>query len=208
MQNAIITGALTLAAAATIDSVAVKNTPHASPAKKLYLDVHDLGAGKVRAKDVAEAHKKDLATQGKYGVEFKAYWVDEKAGKIYCLAEAPSAEATHLVHRHAHGLVASKIMEVTADNMSWAPTPGMKLFLDVHHLGAGKVTAEAVASAHQKDLATESKHNVRYLNYWLDAESGTVMCLAEAPSAEAAIQVHKEAHGLIPDSIEQVFEGR
>lgn len=84
----------------------------------------------------------------------------------------------------------------------------MKLFLDVHHLGAGKVTAEAVASAHQKDLAAQAKHNVKYLNYWLDAESGTVMCLAEAPSAEAAMQVHREAHGLIPDSIEEVFEGR
>jgi len=65
-----------------------------------------------------------------------------------------------------------------------------------------------VAAAHPKDLATESKYNVRYLNYWLDAESGTVMCLAEAPSAEDAIQVHKEAHGLIPNSIQEAFEGR
>jgi hypothetical protein len=176
--------------------------------RKLFLDVHELGKGKVTAKDVAEAHKKDLATQGKYGVQYKAYWVDEKEGKIYCLAEGPSAAAMNTVHKHAHGLLASKIMEVTSDNRNWVPTPGMKLFMDVHQLGAGKVTANDVAGAHQKDLAVQAKHQVKYLNYWLDADSGTVMCLSEAPSAEAAIAVHKEAHGLIPDTIEEVAEGR
>ncbi len=201
MQNAIITGALTLVAATT-------PAPAASATKKLFLDVHDVGKGKVTAKDVSNAHKQDLATQGTYGVDFKAYWVDEKAGRIYCLAEAPSAEATHAVHQKAHGLVASKIMEVTADNMNWMPTPGMKLYMDIHHLGPGKVTAKDVASAHQRDLEVGHKHSVKYLNYWLDEKSGTVMCLSEAPSAEAAIDVHREAHGLIPDSIEEVTEGR
>src|SRR5436305_2107866 len=63
-----------------------------APARKLFLDVHELGSGKVTAQAVAEAHKKDLATQAKYGVDFKAYWLDEKEGKIYCLSEAPSAD--------------------------------------------------------------------------------------------------------------------
>jgi len=99
----------------------------AKPGRKLFLDVHDIGKGKVKAKDVAEAHRRDLATEGKYGVDFKAYWVDEKEGKVYCLAEAPSADATRSVHKEAHGLLASKIMEVTSDGDSWAPAPGMKL---------------------------------------------------------------------------------
>jgi hypothetical protein len=182
----------------------------ANPAapRKLFLDVHDLGKGKVTAKDVAEAHKKDLAAEARYGVAYKAYWVDEKQGKIYCLAEGPSAAAVNDVHKEAHGLVARKIMEVTSDNMDWAPVPGMKLYMDVHHLGAGKVTAKDVAAAHEKDLAVQGKHQVKYLNYWVDAESGTIMCLVQAPSAAAAIAVHKEAHGLIPDSIEEVSEGR
>ena len=112
------------------------------------------------------------------------------------------------VHKEAHGLVPKAIMEVTGDNMSWAPAPGRKLFMDVHHLGAGKVTPEAVAEAHRKDLAAQGKHDVKYLDYWLDQATGTVMCLSEAPSAEAAVEVHKEAHGLVPDSIAEVSEGR
>jgi hypothetical protein len=204
MRNAIITaiGALTLT------GTVARATPAATPGKKLFLDVHELGKGKVTVQDVAGAHQKDLATEGRYGVDYKAYWVDEKEGKVYCLAEAPSAEAASAVHREAHGLIAHKIMEVTADNGNWAPTPGSKLYLDTHHLGAGKVTAKDLAGAHQKDLIVGARHNVKYLNYWLDARSGTVMCLVEAPSAEAAVAVHKEAHGLVPDAIEEVSEGR
>ncbi len=180
--------------------------PRQTAQKKLYLDVHDLG--KVTAADVAAAHKKDLATQGKYGVEFKAYWVDEKAGKVYCLAEAPSADAMRTVHREAHGLVPKSIVAVTADSLRWTPTPGKKLYLDIHHLGVGKVTAADVAAAHKKDLAVEGKYGVHYLDYWVDPKSGTVMCLSEAPDADSAVAVHREAHGLVPESIAEVTEGR
>jgi hypothetical protein len=78
----------------------------------LYLDVHTIEGG-VSAKDVADAHMKDVETQGAHGVNYKAYWVDEKAGKIFCLVEAPNEEAAHTVHREAHGLVAQEIYEVT-----------------------------------------------------------------------------------------------
>ena len=77
----------------------------------LFMDVHTL-EGAVSAEDVAAAHQKDLEVQGKHGVDYKSYWVDEKAGKIFCLCEAPSAEAAHAVHREAHGLVAAEIYEV------------------------------------------------------------------------------------------------
>ena len=78
----------------------------------LFMDVHDMDGG-VSAADVAKAHQADLDTQGKYGVEYKRYWVDERAGKIFCLVEAPDAEAANTVHREAHGLVAQQIFEVT-----------------------------------------------------------------------------------------------
>jgi hypothetical protein len=78
----------------------------------LYMDVHNMDGG-VSADDVAKAHEADLATQGSHGVEYKKYWVDEKAGKIFCLVDAPNAEAANTVHREAHGLVADEIFEVS-----------------------------------------------------------------------------------------------
>ena len=78
----------------------------------LFMDVHDLGQS-VSAEDVAKAHEADLATQERYGVDYRRYWVDEKAGKIFCLVEAPDADAAITVHREAHGLVANEIYEVS-----------------------------------------------------------------------------------------------
>ena len=77
----------------------------------LYMDVHDIDGG-VSIDDVAKAHEKDLLTQDTYGVSYLRYWVDEAQGKIFCLAEAPSAEAANTVHREAHGLVADRIFQV------------------------------------------------------------------------------------------------
>jgi hypothetical protein len=78
----------------------------------LFMDAHTVEGG-VTVADVAAAHQADLETQGTYGVSYLRYWVDEAAGKIFCLVEAPDAEAAHTVHREAHGLVADEIYAVT-----------------------------------------------------------------------------------------------
>jgi len=78
----------------------------------LFMDVHNL-AGGVTVSDVADAHKADVAIQEKYGVNYLRYWVDESAGKIFCLVEADDAEAANTVHREAHGLVADEIFPVS-----------------------------------------------------------------------------------------------
>jgi len=78
----------------------------------LFMDVHNIEGG-VSANDVAGAHQKDLETQAKYGVNYLRYWVDESAGKIFCLVEADSAEDACTVHREAHGLVADEIYPVS-----------------------------------------------------------------------------------------------
>ena len=78
----------------------------------LFMDVHSMDGG-VSCEDVRGAHAKDLEHQGDHGVNYKQYWVDEKQGKIFCLVEAPNAEAAVTVHREAHGLVADEIYEVT-----------------------------------------------------------------------------------------------
>jgi Protein of unknown function (DUF4242) len=77
----------------------------------LYMDVHSLDS--VSADDVAGAHERDLEVQDAHGVKYLRYWVDEKAGKVFCLVEAPDADAAATVHREAHGLVADEIYEVT-----------------------------------------------------------------------------------------------
>ena len=77
----------------------------------LYMDTHEIDGG-VKAADVAQAHAADLKTQDRYGVQYLRYWVDEAAGKIYCLVDAPDAEAANTVHREAHGLVADSISPV------------------------------------------------------------------------------------------------
>jgi Nickel responsive protein SCO4226-like len=77
----------------------------------LYMDVHNIDGG-VTVDDVAKAHEADLQVQDKHGVNYLRYWVDESQGKIFCLVEAPSADASTTVHREAHGLVADEVYEV------------------------------------------------------------------------------------------------
>ncbi len=81
----------------------------------LFMDVHTI-AGGVSVADVAEAHVKDLQTGAKYGVSYLRYWVDETAGKIFCLVEADNADDADTVHREAHGLVADEIYPVSEHN--------------------------------------------------------------------------------------------
>jgi hypothetical protein len=82
----------------------------------------------------------------------------------------------------------------------------MPLYMDVHTIDGG-VSADDVAKAHIADLQTQGEHEVRYLRYWVNEPQGKVFCLVEAPSAAAAEDVHREAHGLMADEIFQVQEG-
>jgi hypothetical protein len=175
--------------------------------KSLFIDVHDLEPGKVNFADVMAAHQKDLATQGKYNVNFIKFFVDEEKGKVYCLASAADSDAIRKTHAEAHGLLPEHIYQVTSGDE--AALIGKKdLFLDVHYLGAGNVTKEAVAGAHQKDLAVQKKYGVNLINYWVDEKDGVVMCLAEAKDSSALINTHREAHGLLPAAVSKVKQGQ
>lgn len=182
-----------------------------SPDKKnaglnLYIDVHHLGAGKVTAKDVAAAHIKDLASEKKYGVKFIKYWVDESKGDVYCLSSSPDTQSVTKTHAAAHGLLPAQFFKVEGGREAIA-VAGKSFFLDIHELGAGNVTAKDVAVAHEKDLATQSKYGVNFINYWVNEKNGVVMCLSQAADSSAVIKTHKEAHGLLPTSIEEVKTG-
>ncbi len=78
----------------------------------LFMNTHTVEGG-VSASDVAAAHQADLSAQAAHGVSYLRYWVDEEAGKIFCLVEAPDAEAANAVHREAHGMVADEIYSVS-----------------------------------------------------------------------------------------------
>jgi hypothetical protein len=174
--------------------------------KKLYIDVHQFEPGKVTFKDVSSAHAKDLAVEGKYDVHFIRYWLDEDQGVIYCLSSAADSSSIRKAHAEAHGLLPNYTFEVT-DGPEAALTVNKELFLDIHKLGPGNVTAAAVADAHKKDLAVQHKHGVNFINYWVDDKAGVIFCLSEAKSAESVIGAHKEAHGLIPAEIRNVKQG-
>jgi len=77
----------------------------------LYLDTHQHVAG-LTAEGVAAAHARDVEVGPKYSVSYLRYWFDEATGRIFCLFEAPDAEAGATVHREAHGLLADEITPV------------------------------------------------------------------------------------------------
>lgn len=81
----------------------------------------------------------------------------------------------------------------------------MPLFMDVHKVDA--VDPDVLANAHERDLEVQDKYAAKYLRYWFSQDAGRVFCLVEAPSAEAATSVHREAHGLVADEIVEVAEG-
>ena len=82
----------------------------------------------------------------------------------------------------------------------------MPLYIDVHKKIDG-LTPEAAMEAHAKDVAIQAKYGVKYVKYWYDESTGRLFCFAEAPNMEAAIAVHREAHGLVADEITEVREG-
>jgi hypothetical protein len=83
----------------------------------------------------------------------------------------------------------------------------MPLFMDVHENLPEGATATDVAKAHAADVETQDKYGVNYIRYWVNDQEGKVFCLVEAPDAETAITVHREAHGLVADRIHEVQEG-
>ena len=82
----------------------------------------------------------------------------------------------------------------------------MPLYMDIHEHVEG-LTKDAVAGAHARDLEVQQQYGVNYQQYWFDEATGKVFCLVEAPSKEAAIAVHREAHGLVADEIVEVKTG-
>jgi hypothetical protein len=65
-----------------------------------FTDVHTGMVG-ITPDGLHEAHQADLAIQGQEDVNFKQAWADPKSGMVFCLSEAPNAEAVKRVHERA-----------------------------------------------------------------------------------------------------------
>ena len=83
----------------------------------------------------------------------------------------------------------------------------MPRFMDVHLAIDTGLTPAEVDALHQRDLAVQHKHGVRFIKYWYDPVTGRGFCLSEAPSRDAIAATHQEAHGITFDEIFEVFEG-
>ena len=81
----------------------------------------------------------------------------------------------------------------------------MPTFMDMHDLPG--VKAADVAGAHEADLRVQGQYGVNYKSYWVDEVNGKVFCLEDAPDAETAARVHREAHGLEAQVLYPVTEG-
>ena len=80
----------------------------------LFMDIHTVDSD-TTWEDIAHAHFKDIAVQGEFDVDYLKYFYNQDCGKLFCLVEAPSAEAAKCVHEQAHGLLAEKLIEVDPD---------------------------------------------------------------------------------------------
>ena len=76
-----------------------------------FMDVHTGMVG-ITTDGLAVAHQADLDIQADEGVDFRAAWADPVTGHVFCLSEAPSAEAVRRIHERA-GHPADEVHEIT-----------------------------------------------------------------------------------------------
>lgn len=78
------------------------------------MDLHKAGDYQVKPtiEEIKRNHIADLKTQAKYGVRFIQYWINEEAGLVFCMMEAPNKESCFATHQEAHGDMPCNIIEL------------------------------------------------------------------------------------------------
>lgn len=76
----------------------------------IFMDLHIVPG--VNAKEVAEAHSRDVYLEKDHHCKCITYWIDELRGHVFCLIDAPDKESVNELHSRSHGLVPHKIIEV------------------------------------------------------------------------------------------------
>ena len=90
----------------------IDSSNHSMTGKKFFVDVYHLKPGKLTYADVAKAHAKEIAVEGKYGVHFIKYRVDSTKRSVYCLSFSNDAESILRTHAEAQGLLPDQVYQV------------------------------------------------------------------------------------------------
>lgn len=78
-----------------------------------FMDVHSGFVG-VTAKQLQEAHERDLAIEKEEGVHFERAWLDPASGKVFCLSSGPTKEAVMRIHERA-GHPTAEVYELSVE---------------------------------------------------------------------------------------------
>jgi class 3 adenylate cyclase len=79
----------------------------------------------------------------------------------------------------------------------------MPIFMDRHKTPPG-VTLTQALQMHDLDLAAQKQFHCNCLTFWMDPQRRFVSCLIEAPNKEAVVEMHRKAHGDLPEVITDV----
>ena len=78
----------------------------------------------------------------------------------------------------------------------------MPIYMDVHTVPG--VKSKDVAEAHRLDLLHQDEYGCKCMTYWIDEVRENIFCLIEAPDKESVKEMHRNAHGLLPNKIIEV----
>lgn len=81
----------------------------------------------------------------------------------------------------------------------------MPFFMDFHQFE--NITIDEVKKAHIADVSIQDQYGVKYHQFWVNENAGTVFCLTEGPDKETCELVHKMSHGNIPCALTEVEPG-
>jgi hypothetical protein len=166
----------------------------------IFMGVHERLPREATAQDVAEAHRGDREVGQLRGVRYLRYWIDEEAGKVFCLSEAPSAEATAAAHREARGLPVDRIYQVregerprpldpsrTIDEEE-APMSTPFIFIGTHAIREGKVEDfQKMFLAFSKDVVEAQEPRLLAFNAYGNADGTEVSVVQVHPDAESML---------------------
>ena len=153
----------------------------------IYMDIHEVPGAE--ALDLAEAHRKDILIQDDFRCKCITYWLDESRGSAFCLIEAPDISQVGAMHKHSHGLVPNKVIEVKNDVVA--------AFL-------GRIHDPEEAEISDKGLKVFSDSAYRIL---LVTEPTDPVLLRHQMGTEKADALFEKQHDVIREALD-VHEGR